>query len=214
MRAITGAAAGAGAAAHSGGDEHHVGAVHRLEDLVERLFGGGASDIRPRAGAEPTGDADPELDLARRGGLRQRLSVGIAGHELAPDQVRADHVVDGVSAGAADPDDGNAGLHLLLVSRDAQIDHAVPLRCNAASSYPVRSGLPSLAQAPAGRATRFEFASKVLAQPVTQSTEEPVRRRRRAAAIARHFGMLRQRKMQQARRRREGRAVRSLQPGP
>ncbi len=126
-------AAGTGAAAHSGGDEHHVGAVHRVEDLVERLFGGGASDIRPRAGAEPPGNADPELDLARCGGLRQRLSVGVAGDELAPDQIRTNHVVDGVSAGAPDADNGDAGLHLLFVPRDAQIDHAVPLRCNAAS---------------------------------------------------------------------------------
>ena len=68
-------AAGAGTAAHSGGDERHVGPVHRLEDFVERLLRGGASDIWPRAGAEPPGDADPELDLARRRGLRQRLSV-------------------------------------------------------------------------------------------------------------------------------------------
>ena len=126
-------AAGTGTAAHSGGDERHVGPVHRLEDFVERLFCGGASDIRPRAGAKASGDADPELDLPRRGGLRQRLSVGIAGHELAPDQVRADHIVDGISAGAPHANNSNAGLHLLLVSRNAQIDHAVPLRCNAAS---------------------------------------------------------------------------------
>src|SRR5438445_11055740 len=124
-------AAGTGAAAHSGGDERHVGAVHRLEDFVERLLRGGASDIWPRAGAEPPGDADPELDLARRRGLRQRLSVGIASHELAPDQIRADHIVDGVSAGAPNTDNGNAGLHLLLVSRNAQLDHAFPLPSNA-----------------------------------------------------------------------------------
>ena len=126
-------AAGAGTAAHSGGDERHVGPVHRLEDFVERLLRGGASDIWPRAGAEPPGDADPELYLARCCGVRQRLSVGIASHELAPDQIRADHIVDGVSAGAPHANNGNAGLHLLLVPRNAQIDHAVPLRCNAAS---------------------------------------------------------------------------------
>src|SRR3984893_12161049 len=126
-------AAGTGTAAHSGGDERNIAQITRLQDFIERLFRGGASDIWPRAGAEPPGDADPELDLARRGGLRQRLSVGIAGHELAPDQIRTDHIVDGVSAGAPHANHGNAGLHLLLVSRNAQIDHAVPLRCNAAS---------------------------------------------------------------------------------
>ena len=59
---------------------------------------------------------------ARR--LRQRLGVGVADDELARLQVRPDHVVDGVAAGAADPDDGDAGLQLLLVPRDAEIDHA------------------------------------------------------------------------------------------
>ncbi len=59
--------AGAGAAAHAAGDEHHVRALHRLKDVVDRLLGGRASDIGPRAGAKAAGNADPELDLARRG---------------------------------------------------------------------------------------------------------------------------------------------------
>ena len=130
-RAITGRRAGAGAAAHAGGDEHHVRAAHRFEDLVERLLGRGAADIGARPGAEPAGDADAELDLARRARLLQRLGVGVADDELAADQVRPDHVVDGVSAGAADADDGDARLHLVLVLRDAQIDHAVVLHCRA-----------------------------------------------------------------------------------
>src|SRR5208283_563338 len=53
-----------GTAAHSGSDEHHVGALHRLENLVESLLCGGAADIGPRAGAETPSDANPELDLA------------------------------------------------------------------------------------------------------------------------------------------------------
>ena len=120
--------AGAGAAAHPGGQEHHVRAVDRFEDLVERLFGGGPPDIGARPGPEPAGDADPELDLARRGRLLQRLRVGVADDEFASDQVGPDHVVDGIPAGAADPDDGNARLKLVLVLRDAEIDHSVPLR--------------------------------------------------------------------------------------
>ena len=40
-------APGAGPSAHAGGDEHHVGAAHRIEDVVERLLGGGPSDIGP-----------------------------------------------------------------------------------------------------------------------------------------------------------------------
>ena len=123
--------AGAGAAAHAGGQEHHIGALHRFEDIVDRLLGGRPPDIRARAGAEPAGDADAELDLARRGRQRQRLGVGVGGDELAPHHVRADHVVDGIPPGAANPDDGDAGLKLLLVLRDAKIDHSCrppPLR--------------------------------------------------------------------------------------
>src|SRR5580704_5780129 len=61
----------------------------------------------------------------------QRLRVGVADDEFAPDQIGADHVVDRVAAGAADPDDGDAGLQLLLVLRDAQVDHRTALhaRC-------------------------------------------------------------------------------------
>ena len=48
--------AGAGAAAHAGGDEDHVRAVEMIGDLVDRLLGRGAADLRLRAGAETLGD--------------------------------------------------------------------------------------------------------------------------------------------------------------
>ena len=54
--------AGAGAAAHAGGDEDHVRAVEVVGDLVDRLLGGGAADLRLRAGAETLGDGDAHLD--------------------------------------------------------------------------------------------------------------------------------------------------------
>ena len=44
--------AGAGAAAHAGGDEGHVRARELVADLVDHLLGGGAADLRLRAGAE------------------------------------------------------------------------------------------------------------------------------------------------------------------
>ena len=47
--------AGAGAAAHAGGDEHHVRAGQMIADLVDHLLGGGAADLRLRAGAETFG---------------------------------------------------------------------------------------------------------------------------------------------------------------
>ena len=45
ISAMTGARAGAGAAALAGGDEHHVGALEDLLDLVAVLLGGLAADL-------------------------------------------------------------------------------------------------------------------------------------------------------------------------
>ena len=73
-----------------------------LDDLFERLLGGGAADVRPRAGAQPLGDVDAELDAPLGEGLRQRLGVGVGDDELDALELRADHVVDGIAAGAAD----------------------------------------------------------------------------------------------------------------
>ena len=80
--------AGAGAAAHAGGDEAHVRAGEVLDDLVDALLGGGAADLRLRAGAKPFGDLRAELDepLGLRHG--QRLRVGVGDDELDASQAR------------------------------------------------------------------------------------------------------------------------------
>src|SRR5262249_20867694 len=66
-------------------------------------------------------------------------------------------------------------------------------------------GSPLLARPVAGE-QQAQTASKVLAQPVTEATEEPVWRPSGATAVARHLGTLRQSKMQEPRRRRESRS--------
>ena len=58
--------AGAGAAAEAGRDEHHVGAVERLDQLVGVLERGLAADVRVGAGAEPLRQLAADLDLVRR----------------------------------------------------------------------------------------------------------------------------------------------------
>ena len=77
-----GRGAGAGAAALAGGDEHHVGALQRLLDLVARLGRGAVTDVGVGAGAEALGQlvADVELDVGVA--HRERLGVGVAGDEL------------------------------------------------------------------------------------------------------------------------------------
>ena len=120
--------AGAGAAAHAGGDEHHVRAVEVIADLVDRLFGGGAADLRLRAGAETLGDGDAHLDEPLGLGRGQRLGVGVGDHELAALQPGADHVVDRVAAGAADAEHGDLRLQFLDLGH-FQIDcHGILVR--------------------------------------------------------------------------------------
>ena len=74
--------AGAGAAAHAGGDEHHVRAGEMVADLVDHLLGGGAPDLRLRAGAETFGHLHAHLDDALGLRHRQRLRVGIGDDEV------------------------------------------------------------------------------------------------------------------------------------
>src|SRR4029077_15489727 len=94
---------------------------------VARLPGGGAPHGGAGAGAEAACHADAELDAALGEVLHHRLRVGVADEELASDEIRADHVVDGIAARAADADDADTRLHLVLVSGNAEIDrHANP----------------------------------------------------------------------------------------
>jgi hypothetical protein len=117
---------GAGAAAHAGGDEHHVGAVEKLEDLRQRLFGGLTADFRTGARAETLGDGDAELDAPVGERLAERLRVRVRNDELHAFERGADHVVNGVSARATDTDDGNARLNLGLRLRETEVDgHSV-----------------------------------------------------------------------------------------
>ena len=56
----------AGAAAEPGRDEHHVGAVERLDQLLGVLERRLAADVRIGAGAEPLGELRADLQLVRR----------------------------------------------------------------------------------------------------------------------------------------------------
>ena len=99
--------AGAGAAALARGDEHHVRAAQRGPQLVHRLLGGGASDRRVGARAEPLRQALADRDLRRRVRDRERLPVGVHGDEVDLGDPRVHHPVDRVQPGAADADDAD-----------------------------------------------------------------------------------------------------------
>jgi len=78
-------------------------------DVLKRLFGGGASDLRSRTRAETLRNLQPELNTAVGRRSVQRLGVRVGDDEIDALHVRAHHVGDGVTAGAADADDANAG---------------------------------------------------------------------------------------------------------
>ena len=79
-----------------------------IADFVDHLFGGGAPDVGLRAGAEPLGHLHAHLDDALGFRHRERLGVGIGDHEIDALQAGADHIVDGIAAGAADTEYGDA----------------------------------------------------------------------------------------------------------
>ena len=99
-----GRAAGAGAAALAGGDEHHVGALEDLLDLVGVLVGGVAADLRVGAGAEAAGGLPADVELHFGVGHQQGLRVGVDGDELDAPEACLDHPVHRVHAAPADPD--------------------------------------------------------------------------------------------------------------
>ena len=98
-------AAGARAAALARGDEHHVGALQHLFDLLAVLLGGLATDLGIGARAEPPRELAADVELHVGVGQQQRLRVGVDGDELDAFQAGVDHAVDGVAAATADTDD-------------------------------------------------------------------------------------------------------------
>ena len=93
--------AGTGAAAHAGGDEDHVRTRQRLGDLFALFHRGIAPDFRLGTGPQPI-LAEPQFfvcDAALQG-----LRVGVGSDELDAHHPLADHVIDGIAAGAANAD--------------------------------------------------------------------------------------------------------------
>ena len=104
ISATTGSAAGTGAAAFAGGDEHHVGALEDLLDLVGVLLGGALADLGVRARTQPAGGLASDVELHLRVGHQQRLRIGVDGDELDAPEACLDHPVHRVHAAPADAD--------------------------------------------------------------------------------------------------------------
>ena len=106
--------AGSRTAAHTGGHKHHMASGEILENIVKRLFSRRTANFRTRAGTKALCDCRSKLDRAARLRLAQRLRIGVCDDEVNALQFGLDHIVDGVSAGAADADDGDPRFQLGL----------------------------------------------------------------------------------------------------
>ena len=125
-----GRAAGAGAAALAGRDEHHVGALEDLLDLLAVIFGGLASDVGVGARAQSPGElaADVELDVGVA--HEQRLGVRVDRDELDALESLFDHAIDGVDAATADSDDlDNRQIVLRCCHEEGTFPLVLPLPC-------------------------------------------------------------------------------------
>ncbi len=100
----------AGAAAHAGGDEHHMRAIEVLGDQIGRFLSRGHPHFRVCAGAQAHGDTDTELNALIGTRKLQLLRVRIGHNKLDAFQSGLDHVVDGITPGAAHPEHHNSRL--------------------------------------------------------------------------------------------------------
>ena len=87
----------------------------------EGFFGAGAADIRLGARAQAFGGGGAELDAPLGLGLGQRLGIGVGHDEVHAFEAGFDHVVDGIAAGAAHAQHGDAGTQFLGLG-DFQVD--------------------------------------------------------------------------------------------
>ena len=99
-----GACTGTCAAAHTGSDEHHVGILHSLGNVIAALFGSTLSDFRIGTGALATGDLLTDLYFLVRIGNSKCLLICIHSDKLDTLCSGFHHAVHNVIAGSADTD--------------------------------------------------------------------------------------------------------------
>ncbi|CAB4950364.1 unannotated protein [freshwater metagenome] len=95
---------GAGAATLAGGDEHHVGALDHLFDLVAMRLGSIATHVGVATGTETAREVAPDVEFDVGITHQQRLGIGVDRDELNTLQPCVDHAVNGVDATTADAD--------------------------------------------------------------------------------------------------------------
>ena len=97
----------------TGGDEHHVGALESVLDVLGVVLGRLPTLVRVGTGAEAAGQVPADVELDVRVAHQQRLGVGVDRDELDPPQALLDHPVDRVDSASADADDLDDGQVVL-----------------------------------------------------------------------------------------------------
>src|SRR5258706_587009 len=96
--------AGARSAAFTSGDEHHVGALQDLFDLVAMRLGGVPADIRIAARTKTPGEVTADVELDVGVAHQKRLRIRVDSDELDTLEAGIDHPVHGIDATPADAD--------------------------------------------------------------------------------------------------------------
>jgi hypothetical protein len=113
-----GCSARSSAAAEARGNEDHVGAFERFNDLLRVFKRSAPAHVRVCSGAKTGGETHTELQLHRRLAELERLHFGVGGDELDAFHLGLDHAIDGIAAAAADANDLDAratrGLFVIL----------------------------------------------------------------------------------------------------
>src|ERR1700741_3626141 len=114
-----------------------------IADRVDRLFGCGASHLGLRTRAEALGHTRAHLDNALGLGRGERLRIGVGDDEFDALQACRDHVVDGIAAGTADAEHGNALLHLANIGDVSHVRFTIYLQALRSASTIVAARFPS-----------------------------------------------------------------------
>jgi hypothetical protein len=106
-------------------------------DLVDHLLGGGAADLGLRAGAEALGHPTPIWMMRSASESASACASVLATTKSHAFELGLDHVVDGVAAGPADAEDGDARLELGgLVRCESDCHFASPISLGSVRNAP------------------------------------------------------------------------------
>ena len=100
-----GSAARARTTAHTRGNKHHISASQSIGDTFSILHRCGATNFRVSACTKTLGNVATELQDSPGLDVRQRLGIGISTNKVHPLDIIFNHVPDGVTPTAANPDD-------------------------------------------------------------------------------------------------------------